>query len=161
MHGQRVGDGVSVTLRFKDAIGAAVIDTCNSMRIEHMFAIDDGPVSHDVTHLERGGILNSGIDDQVAGLQSGIHGVRLNGEGTDTQNAGHTAAGRGNEGNIGANSRQNDRNDKDHVDYDIQNLFDIVFFRAILLGRFRFRNACFGGKFFLHMIYLLKINLHI
>ena len=90
--GKGVGDAVVFALGLEDQVVTAVINIVDGMGVEDPLAVDNGPVGDDVPHPELGGVLNGLVDNKVAGLQDGVHGVRLHGEHFHAQDIGHAVA---------------------------------------------------------------------
>ena len=127
MDGQGVSRGVVITFGGEDQVAAAVVNFVDSMGIEHALAVDDGPISDDVTLAQLAGILDTGIEDQVAGQQCGVHRLGLDGEHPDTKDAGHAVAGGRNIGHVGTDSRQSDSQHQDDVHDRVQDAFSSAF----------------------------------
>ena len=139
VNSQSVSRTVVITLGGEDQITAAVINLFDSMGVQYPLAVDDGPVGNDIARSEFTGILNTGIKDQIAGQQCGVHGFGLDREHPNAQNTGHAVAGGRNVGHIGANGRQSNGQHQNNVHNGVQYSFARTFLRGglnivIILG---------------------------
>ena len=122
MNRQGVADAVVIALGLEDQVPAAVIDLGNSMGIQDSLAVDNCPVGDNITYLQLAGILHRLVDNQVAGVQCGVHRIRLYGEHPQTQHRGYAVAGRGHVGCVCSRRRNDNSDDQYHIDdgtYDL------------------------------------------
>ena len=126
-----VRDRVVVTLGLKVEVIPKVRDLDDPVGIQHPLAIDDGPEGDDIADLQSGRVADRPVDDQVALGEHREHGVRLDGEGAQTQHAGYAAAGLGGVGGITGQNGEQDGKDQYNGDDDVDNAVGLFFhFRA-------------------------------
>ena len=129
VNGQGVHYGVLFTLGLKDQESVTVIDLVNGVGVEYPFTVDHRPIGDDISLAQLAGILHSGIKDQIAGQQNGVHRFRLDGEHPDAENAGHAVTGGIDKGHISAEGRQYNGNDQHRVHNAVEDLLALAYFR--------------------------------
>ena len=133
MHRQRVFNAVVITFCLEDKISAAVIDLRDSVRVETALAVDHGPVGDNITDLQRRGVLHGHIENHIAGLKLRVHGVCLDRQHPQPEQARYAVSACGDIACVGTERRNDDRKHQNDIDDRVGNLSALALFWHQLL----------------------------